>query len=166
MQSYRRLLYASVIAPALMLAIGLSALGTLQQEIFPFYSWFLFALVPNAKSTYQIVILSSGGKTLPSPRMYNEADDIVSNPHSIVAYKVMQRLGKACKHGDAAGIARERHFIEANFKPGTQYEVLRLHSDPIERWRTHEVVIREVVGTFEAGGTVPAIVPATAPTER
>lgn len=151
MRSYRRLLLASLAGVVCLAAAGLASLATEQQEVFPFYSWFLFALVPGGQTTYQVLIEKVNGVPLPVPRFYNQAPEVAGNAHSVVAFKVIQRLGKACRNADLAGIATQRAFLEANLPPGTGYEVVSFRSDPIAQWRTRRAPAMRPVATFESG---------------
>ncbi|MDE1171170.1 MAG: hypothetical protein PW734_08195 [Verrucomicrobium sp.] len=145
------MIWGSAAGLALLLGLGLASLKTAQQEVFPIYSWFLFAVVPNGKTTYQVLIERVGTRSVVPPQFYTQAGDVMGNPHSIVAYKIIQRLGKACRKGKAEEIIRQRALLEANLPPQTTYDVVRIHSDPVEQWRTRRAAIRESVGHFVSG---------------
>ena len=138
-----------------MVGIGLTAAATTtQREIFPFYSWFLFATVPNGKTTYQVVLHRVNGQEIDPALPLNQASALVGgNARSIVLYRVVQRYGQALRNGDAAGAARERGYLEAKLPAATRYEVVRERGDAIERWHHHGTPIVESLGFFDSVAT-------------
>jgi hypothetical protein len=157
MNSYRRLKTGLVLFVALVFFGGLASLPRLNQETFPFYSWFLFALTPQAQIKYNIRIDELALYKLEEAKMtvyYEQAGGIVGQPHSPTAHKIIQRLGAAYVRGDKAEVERQRRLLEGNFLPlPNRYTLVEIWYDPIERYRTGEQTAKELArftgGKFE-----------------
>jgi hypothetical protein len=138
-----------------MIGLGLARALPSQQEIFPFYSWFLFAVVPNAKTTYQVFFHRIGDREMVPPRAFTQASGLIGNARSIVAHRVIQRLGAACAAGDEEEVARQRRLLEGSLPAGTQYEVMAVQSDPVAEWREHKTGTRKSLRSFEVEAPTP-----------
>ncbi|CAF0692028.1 hypothetical protein [Candidatus Methylacidithermus pantelleriae] len=154
MKSYRFWQACSAIVLAFMILVGvfLGLGGT--QEVFPFYSWFLFARVPGPMIRYELLLLSLGpGAELPAPLALEEATiGQVPRPHSVAAAQLVQRLGSACSRNDRAEVARVRRILELSYLPaGSRYALVRFRVDPLEQWLTGKHEPAELVGTFTYG---------------
>lgn len=109
------------------------------EEVFPVYSWFLFALVPQHQTLYAVVLHEAEGRPLSQPRAYPEAIGIVRDPHNVVAYQLIQQLGTAVEKQDTAQVVKLRHLLETNYLPArSRYEVAKISYEPLRRWRTGE----------------------------
>ena len=111
---------------AIYFVAGIGTLLLPAREIFPFYSWFLFALVPqNSTTHYDLILHEVNGRHLDPPVRYQEADGLVPSPHSVTVYRLTQRLG-------ATQDAHARELLEKDWlPPGTRYEIVR--SQPSHR---------------------------------
>ena len=151
MRSYRRL---RLVAAAVLLAefvVGLGGALTPRAEIFPFASWFLFSLVPGQTSDYDLVLRAEGDRPLdPQPR-FSHAGRLVTTPHSIVTYQLIQQLGRAVEHRDPQiGILREQ--IEAQFTvPFVRYDLVKATYRPVDRWESDQTLRLVPVRSFVAG---------------
>lgn len=135
MREYRRTRKGITLFLALYFAGGMLALLRPDQEIFPVYSWFLFALVPDGRTQYGLLLEEVDGQPLDPPRLYQEAVGLVYSPHSITAHKLTQRLGAALERNDSAA-SRQRELLEKNWLPQqVRYSVVKLNADPILRWK-------------------------------
>lgn len=118
---------------------GLLTLLHPREEVFPVYSWFLFALVPQQRTLYAVVLHEAEGRPLPQPIAYQEAIDVVRDPHNVVVHQLIQQLGAALEKQDAAQVAKLRRLLETNYLPArSRYEVAKIGYEPLRRWRTGE----------------------------
>src|SRR5579859_7089781 len=125
-----------------------------EQEVFPVYSWFLFALVPPSLPQYGLLLHEVNGRVVEPARLSQEADGFVATPHSVTAYKLAQQLG----------FAIERHPLEAEsyravleenwLPPATRYEVVRIKADPIVRWKSGHYDV-QLLKTFTSAPSSP-----------
>jgi hypothetical protein len=117
-------------------------------EIFPVWSWFLFANVPQIQTHYSALLLEVEGKELPKPVLYQEGSGLVPQPTSATAAALMDRLGKALETNSAES-ENLRQTLETNFLPGVKrYSVVKMTWRPLDYYRTkaHE---RKDIATFE-----------------
>ncbi len=130
-------------------AVGMGGALTARQEIFPFASWFLFLLVPNRSTDYDLVLRAEGTQPI-DPVPFSQADGYALQPHSIVSFQVIQQLGRAVEKGDAHKSRQVRRQIDAlfGFTPHLQYDLVRVVYDPAVRYQTGKVVRRETVASF------------------
>ena len=118
---------------------GLLMLLHPREEVFPVYSWFLFALVPQQRTLYAVVLHEAEGQPLRQPRTYQEAAGIVRDPHNVVVHQLIQQLGAAVEKRDAAQVTEFRRLLETNYLPArSRYEVAKISYEPLRRWRTGE----------------------------
>ena len=123
--------------------LGLASFGT--GEIFPIFSWFLFARVPGHVKRYELVLDVVRGHPLPKPVFYDQADGLVADSHSIVAKRVINSLGKALDEGDLSAIARVRRALESDYlPPDSEYTIVEVSFEPLRRWRSGEMETREL----------------------
>lgn len=137
------------------LALALSGLPNRDKEIFPFYSWFLFAAVPHAGNHYEVRILKNGGQSFNPPIPYAQAANIAIFPQAITAYQFIQKMGRSYDRGDSAEFAELAGLFQRDFLIGaTTYQLLRIYYDPIERWHGKEA-LTEVLQTIETTPAAP-----------
>jgi hypothetical protein len=74
-------------------AHGLLTLLLPRREIFPMYSWFLFALIPGRESRYALRLQEVGGQKLAEPVLYQDAESLVADPHTVTVREVVQQFG-------------------------------------------------------------------------
>jgi hypothetical protein len=118
---------------------GLLTLLHPREEVFPVYSWFLFALVPQRQTLYAVVLHEAEGRPLPQPIAYQEAINIVRDPHNVVVHQLIQQLGAAVEKQDVAQVTELRRLLETNYLPArSRYEVAKISYEPLRRWRTGE----------------------------
>jgi hypothetical protein len=126
-----------------------------RHEIFPFYSWFLFAQVPGPTTRYTILLYSLGeGRPLGEPlRLEQAGPDQVPRPHSVAAAHLVQELGRAWRRGDQQELWRLRRVLESTYlPPSCRYALVRFQNDPLEQWRGQQrSTDEEVVATFQYG---------------
>jgi hypothetical protein len=117
--------------------LGLATLALPRQEVFPCYSWFLFALVPGRETQYAIRLKEVRGQKLAEPVLFQDADNFVDEPHSVVVRDLVQQFGVAVERGRMDEQVRLRRAIEKNYLPiPCRYELVVLTFEPLTRWRT------------------------------
>lgn len=114
------------------------------QEVFPVYSWFLFALVPPSLPQYGLLLHDVNGRAVEPPRLYQEAEGFIAMPHDFTPYQLTQQLGAAIE-GRQQREDRYREVLEKNWlPPATRYEVVRINADPIARWKSGHYDMRSL----------------------
>jgi hypothetical protein len=119
-REYRRARRGIALFLAIYFVAGLGTLLLPAREIFPFYSWFLFALVPQTSTAhYELILHEVNGTPLEPPRRYQEAKGLVRSPHSVTVYKLTQEIG-------ATNDAHARQLLEQDWlPPKTRYEIIK-----------------------------------------
>jgi len=126
-------------------ALGLATLALPRQEVFPCYSWFLFALVPGRESPYAVRLLEVRGQKLAEPVLFQDAEDFVAEPHNVMAHEIVQQLGMAVEKGTMDEQVRLRRVMEKDFLPvPCRYELVVLTYEPLTRWRTGRYDVRSL----------------------
>ncbi|MEO1234488.1 MAG: hypothetical protein AAFZ18_36910 [Myxococcota bacterium] len=127
---------------------GLLAAAAPGFEVFPFFCWFLFPIVPGAEPRYELVVSEHAG-TAVTPPADVQTLDVVRDPMAMDLWLATQRLGVALAKDDSAAVSRERRLIEANFVCApSRYRIDRVLFDPLARYRSGEVTHRETVQAF------------------
>lgn len=117
----------------------------------PFYSWFLFNLVPNHMQVYAVEISEQNGRVFDPPLPFRAAVGIVANPASPKARELIQRIGDRLNANDERTADALRRSFERTFLPTkTSYRIVRLEYDPLERWR-NGVLTTVPLQTFTTG---------------
>ena len=111
----------------------LGSIRVTQREIFPFFSWALFAEVPERVEQVAIMITHVDGEPLIQPIRFQEALSVVTNPHSIAAYYSMQELARSWSANTRDFDDRRLRFERQFLKPGMQYALgIETARDPID----------------------------------
>jgi hypothetical protein len=105
---------------AIYFIVGLGTLCLPAREIFPFYNWFLFALVPQGTTThYELILHEVNGRAINPPRRYQEADGLVRSPHNVTVYRLTQKIGET-------NDPQARELLEKDWlPPKTRYEIVK-----------------------------------------
>lgn len=149
MLSYRRLCLLAAALLAVEFVAGLAGEIPPRHEIFPFASWFLFAEVPHQTAEYDLEFRAVDDRPLAVPLRFSRAGGLVHQPHSIVAFQVIQQFGQALTRHNAADLPALRRQIDALCGPGRlRYDVVAIIYDPVPRYDTGAVLSRRVLGTF------------------
>ncbi len=152
MSRYRRLQIFVAAALTFVLVVGLAGEIPPRHENFPFASWSLFSLVPGRRSEFDLIVHAADEPSPGTGQPFNQAASLVYHPHSIVAHEIIQELGDAEQHGNAAASRALRRQIEREFVPAvTRYDLARVTYNPVERWRTGRVASTVPVRSFAAG---------------
>ena len=146
---YRRLQVLVAVVLAVEFGVGMGSEIPPRHEVFPFASWFLFALVPNHPKEYDLEIRAVDGRVLTKPVRFSRAEGTVLQPHSITAFNVIQQLGLALDRGHAdEGRALRQQIDGFCGAARVQYEVVKIVYDPVARYDTGAALQRRVLGTF------------------
>lgn len=149
--TYRSTLQYALIFLALYALIGMAghATRTGTEDVYPFFSWSLFARVPERiQNDFEIVVLTVRGKELTAP---TEAREIPGLVDAGVNYQIytqrVRELGRAL--GGEYDVPRERGAFESMLTMPVVYEVRAIQYNPIDRFLTGKTVSSSTLGTFE-----------------
>ncbi len=131
---------------------GLAVLAAPGQEVFPLYSWFLFALTPSADRILpELRVVELGTRTFDPPAPLAAERSLITSVQAPAVVRLAKDLRRALAAGDAAELQRTRRTLEENFlrAPG-HYVLVEISHDPIAR--LHGAAARErVVRDFKIG---------------
>ncbi len=123
-----------VVVPLCYAVLGLCASAAEKFEVFPFFSWFLFAVTPNQIIQYELT---------PSPQLSALGTLLVVDLHVLV-----QRFGRALETKDRHAEQLRRRLESNFFVSPCDYVVTRTESDPIARWLDGTIESRQRVAEF------------------
>lgn len=156
--SYERMKYCVAASLVLYCVIGIGIKlftnGAYKGEIYPFFSWFLFAEIPKEHYEYRMEMLSLGDVTYDPPLPFSETRDIFLDlGRSPTEYiPLIQELGTAVvqEQGDQIAVSRAR--VETMFSGASgEYRILRVLYDPLRYWNTGQYVSEEEIARFSTG---------------
>ena len=128
--------------------LGLAAAAAPGFEVFPFFCWFLFPVVPGHEAKYELIVTEVEGDIIHPPTNYQKLDRI-KDPMAMDLWLATQRIGHAIDHDNSNAALRTRALIEANFLCGpSQYHIDRVYYDPLVRWREGRDQSRETIATY------------------
>lgn len=131
--------------------VGYAGWFTPRREIFPFTAWFMFALVPNEQTDYDVLLHGPAIHPQEPPQNFDQSGVFVHAPHSIVSHQLIQQLGDAVEKGDAARIAYLRPQLEEQFAAAhMRYDLIKVTYTPVVRWKTGRVLSSRVLRSFVA----------------
>ncbi len=154
MKSYRRIWGAILLG---LIAYGIAGILTFDlakkksNEIFPVFSWFLFAEIPQKTHVrYTIRIHRVDDRDLVPPILFAAAEGY-ANPKSVSANKLIDEIGRANERQEEAEVQQMRRTLEENQIHRVQrYELLKMTYDPVERYQTGKKW-EESIRFFEKG---------------
>lgn len=121
----------------------------------PFFHWFLFAHVPDARVSHQYMIRLTAidGRELSPSIAFERAHGVINAPRSNRARDVIRLMGRAFDEGETGRAAELQRLFEQAFLPvGVEYELVRFTYDTLEHFKTGTFESSEVVVT---GNTEP-----------
>ncbi|OAI43086.1 hypothetical protein AYO41_02865 [Verrucomicrobia bacterium SCGC AG-212-E04] len=156
MKKYRRLQAALTALVVGTFALGMVSAVRPSGEIFPFASWFLFSLVPQRVTSYEIRVHSWGDQKFEPAKPLIEIDGLVRSPQSSLVFQLVQRFGRAVEAGNATERDNAWRLLQARFSNSApvRYDLIKLSYDPMERARG-EVVEHTVIAATESGTKQP-----------
>lgn len=153
----RRLAQWITVALAAEFFLGFGGALTPRGELFPFASWLLFSLVPYHTNEYDLRLEAPPGRPDAAPVSFSEAENFVRNPHSIVTFQLIQQLGRAVQARRDGEARRLRTQIEAFLpSPKVRYDLVMLTYDPVQRWKTGQILAMQRLAAFVSGEPSPA----------
>lgn len=154
---YRSLKILLILFLLIYFLVGLYArtIRTEDEDLYPFFSWFLFSVVPaRVQEDYIIKIVEYRGSQVNPPALVEKTSGIFNKSRSLAEYFQMTRnLGVAVSQGQAEQVKRLRVHIETNLfsgKPLT-YAVYRVTYSPIERFKTGQLLSSQELAIFKSG---------------
>lgn len=121
-------------------------------EYFPVFSWSLFSTVKDVRRSLEIEITRIGDTTLPEPVNFFELDEhfAAAERRTSTVIKSAVRFAKVYRADPARGEAMRRVFEETYLSgPGrVDYQFVAVRYDPVRRWRSGEVIERDVLVRF------------------
>jgi hypothetical protein len=120
------------------------------EDVYPFFSWFLFIHVPKATQRgFDARLTSIEGVALTSSVSLTASPVAPKNDvRPIQMHNFIDALGRALKSGDKSAIEAARKALESRFQKKATYEVLEIRYHPVDRWRTGALLEETVIGTF------------------
>ncbi|MEN9561391.1 MAG: hypothetical protein RIQ56_664 [Candidatus Parcubacteria bacterium] len=106
-----------------------------QEDVYPFFSWFLFVQVPQRiQDGYEVrVTILSGEKKHSSPLLQESIGASTSlNYPAREVIRLGNELGRALKQGEDARVLAYRTLLEAMLTKPCEYEVREVRYDPRE----------------------------------
>ena len=149
--------------PLFLAAYGLGGLLTHSRfgghEVFPLFSWALYADAPRVETQYTIRLLEIDGRPYEPPLELMADPAFHRRPDYWSDAGVVGRFGEVLDRKDVPGAGRLRALVEGNILPGRRlrYEVVKRVFAPLDRRRG---------GGFEETGLGVFVKDATAKEER
>jgi hypothetical protein len=121
-------------------------------EIFPIFSWRLFAVTPSEVDDYTLRIISYNGRKLEEPIFFEEGEPLFQKKTTAIAYNNLQGLGKATAEGDLETSAEKLQLLRSIY-PGIienmNFEIVKRTYNPLDRLKYDTYKKIEVVGYVE-----------------
>ena len=119
-------------------------------EIFPFFSWDLFWVVPSYKQEYVVHLLEANGETFESPLLFNEAGKYLPQANSINAVTLIQTLGNAIESDDENAEQYRLQFeaLYLSHLTSVTYELAFRKYDPLKLYQEGKIDELNVISTF------------------
>lgn len=125
------------------------------EDVYPFFSWFLFVNVPaRTQSAYDIVLISAHGEKLSVPVSLLERPDVfAAQGMSAQGLSVIsERLGHAHRQARRADLLRTRADLETHFIiPDATYALREYTFDPLEYFKRGTVASTTLLAEFTIG---------------
>jgi hypothetical protein len=124
------------------------------REIYPFFAWDLFSIIPNPKERYDLYIISYGDKKYDDPINYFSGANLIFRQKSgypTQFYNIIQNLGRAIETDNSREINKNKEKIESIFHPYSfKYEIRTGTYDPVEYWKSKRYLSEKKLGVFES----------------
>ena len=120
-------------------------------ELYPVFSWRLFAIVPNEVVKHTIEISVLGETTYDPPLKFSDTGFLFKRiSQSPTDYeRTIENLGSAIRISDDFLILKHRAEIESIFATDTfEYSVVQISYDSLEYWETRSYKVDEVLAVF------------------
>jgi len=131
---------------------GVFAEVTGSGELYPVFSWRLFARIPSQVSTHAIEIHELGDTIYSPPIKFSNTKSLFEKlGQSPTDYeKPVRELVQAIRTKNEDEVLKRREIIENIFPwPKYKYSVVEVQYDSIEYWQTGTYEVKEVLATYE-----------------
>jgi hypothetical protein len=116
-----------------------------EPELFPFFSWRLFAGVPNTKIEYGVEIIKFNGQVLDKPVIFSEANFLESSK-SVSARKLIQEFANS--YSTNKDYQKYKSLLESVYLGKTEeYRLVKQTYNPVEKFYKANVK-KESIATF------------------
>ncbi len=138
--------------------IGVSARLTMryEEQFYLIYSWYLYSKVPPPlQNEFSVLIYKIADERFSPPLFIDDTKGLVFSRmidygHTIV--HDVEALGKAVSSGQKMNVGRARESLEKNFLHlPVVYEVVRISFNPIDRWKTGNLLQINSLAIFTSG---------------
>jgi len=121
-----------------------------KNEIFPIFTWSLFAKIPNKLVDYELKIISYDGEIFTSAEYLYQSDHFSRGVKSITNFKLIQKYGKAVKNKNQKNIKKYQQLINniVFHDKEVKYVLVKRTFDPIKRWNTKLYDDLEIISSF------------------
>lgn len=121
-----------------------------RRELYPFFSWFLFAEIPNPRPTTSMQLLSYGGTTYDQPLPFEKTGFLFEaiGQYPTQYLPIIRAFARELER--SGNVEPHRSALEKLFKEDASYRIVRLEYDQVAYWKTGSTTRTEVLGTFTA----------------
>lgn len=124
------------------------------EDVYPFFSWFLFSKVPSRIQTdFAIRIHQFGGKQFEPPIFLEKAEDIYDTTlYSTAEYhRLIQQLAMSAKQNRSEETEYFRSKLEKTFVAHpVVYEAVEIKYNPIDRWKRGQLIKVKSIAIFNS----------------
>ncbi len=126
-----------------------------EREVYPVFSWFLFALVRQPEAQYGLLLHEVNGRSVEPPCLYQDAEGRISQPHNVIVFQLTQKFGAAVERHEPEQ-QKYRELLEKNWLPSRKrYELVKVNADPVARWKNGSYAVTQRLNTFTSAGATP-----------
>ncbi len=122
-------------------------------ETYPFFSWFLFAYIPNpSEETFTVAFHSVGDEVYDPALVFSEARPLFDKIHQSPTEYIyaIQEFGRFVYKGRTELAEQYRASFERMFGgESAQYELLRISYDPVAQWKAGGHASTTSLGMYE-----------------
>lgn len=120
------------------------------EDVYPFFSWSLFAQVPpRVQDDFEVLVSEVGGKPIGTTEARNVTDLVDGSVNYQMYVHRVREFGRALRDGSPDLDAKRRAF-EAMLSTDASYEVTAIRYDPVERLLAGGTISQRALGAFRA----------------
>lgn len=151
--TFKRAKSAALIFIAAYFTVGIGAHLTAKstEDLYPFFSWFLFSRVPpRIQSEFEIRILEINDKNINPPVRLREDSEVFKSGGTSEKelHDISERLGRAALSKNEEDIALARRELESKLVKSISYEVSHIDFDILDRWQNGKVISERSLARF------------------
>jgi hypothetical protein len=122
-------------------------------EIYPFFSWFLFAYIPNpSEDTFTVAFHAVGDEVYDPALTFSESRPLFDKIHQSPTEYIyaIQEFGRSVSTGRTDLAGQYRASFERMFSgQAARYELFRMSYDPIAQWKAGGHASTTSLGMYE-----------------